>query len=447
MFFIRSSMKKLAFLVMPLLIWGCSDNITNQNLSEEQLNSLLDSLKIAAYDSIYPEVYSDLDSSKQAFLDSLKTAAYDSIYPELYDSIYNDIYTQSTIHSLSASVYIIKEDIYTAFANQYPLMYKDAGYPISVDVKNNCSSSSWIEVSSLTQDYSSYALSSSCSAKKVVVKTWVDGFSDTTSVTQTVSNSSSTRFSPTIHFLPEKYIPLTAPVQTHFQIRAYALENDREILFFSSSEPTTIHPMQINGAEYTIVENRNWWWGVWVTPGMDSLQNILDDLSKKLPDGTVKVYQKYSDDKSIAQSSSRIVKAVFEVLQARGIHYIQNESAGSNGQKIKYPIEVLRTRGGLCIETTVLFASILEALGMQTFIVSVPGHTFVGWRTEKDSNTLDFVETTLIDHETSTYKYANNSAIERYNEEVDAGTFESGESELIDIEKVRKYGIMPNDIP
>lgn len=100
-------MKKLAFLVTPLLIWGCSDNITNQNLSEEQLNSLLDSLKIAAYDSIYPEVYSDLDSSKQAFLDSLKTAAYDSIYPELYDSIYNDIYTQSTIHSLSASVYIV----------------------------------------------------------------------------------------------------------------------------------------------------------------------------------------------------------------------------------------------------------------------------------------------------------------------------------------------------
>ena len=141
MFFIRSSMKKLAFLVMPLLIWGCSDNITNQNLSEEQLNSLLDSLKIAAYDSIYPEVYSDLDSSKQAFLDSLKTAAYDSIYPELYDSIYNDIYTQSTIHSLSASVYIIKEDIYTAFANQYPLMYKNSEYPISVNVKNDCSSS------------------------------------------------------------------------------------------------------------------------------------------------------------------------------------------------------------------------------------------------------------------------------------------------------------------
>ena len=60
----RRFMKKLVTLTLPFLIWCCSDNITNQNLSEEQLNSLLDSLKIAAYDSIYPEVYSDLDSSK-----------------------------------------------------------------------------------------------------------------------------------------------------------------------------------------------------------------------------------------------------------------------------------------------------------------------------------------------------------------------------------------------
>ncbi len=47
----------------------------------------------------------------------------------------------------------------------------------------------------------------------------------------------------------------------------------------------------------------------------------------------------------------------------------------------------------------------------------------------------------------STFEHANSSATDRYNEEVNAGTFESGESELIDIEKVRQYGIMPNDIP
>ena len=179
---------------------------------------------------------------------------------------------------------------------------------------------------------------------------------------------------------------------------------------------------------------------------MDSIPNILNDLKKKLPEGSVKIYQKYSDDETIAESSKRVVKAVYEVLQARKITYLQNNGAGSTGQKINYPIEVLRSRDGLCIETAALFASVLEALGMQVFIVHIPEHAFVGWRTDKNSNTLDFVETTLIGGE-STFSYANKSGIDKFNAQKEAGNFESGEAELIDIEAVRKYGIMPNDIP
>lgn len=387
------------------------------------------------YNALFDNAFSSswMDSTREALIDSLKRADYDSLYSKLYDSVYYDIYSQSVIKNLDADPYTAKDDIYTAFANQYPLMYKDftKPYPISIRVRNTCSYYSTIP----------------CSYKKILVKAWVEDFSDTGSVTGFVNPDTSEIFAPQIRFKPEKYLDLTAPVQAQFQVRAYALENDHEILFYAASEPTTIHPVQINGAEFQGVENRNWWFAVWVTPGMDSLQNILNDLSAKLPDGTVKVYQKYTEDKDIATSSKRVIQAVFEVLQSRQINYVQNNGAGSIGQKINYPIEVLRSRDGLCIETTVLFASILEALGMQAFIVSVPGHAFVGWRVDKDSDTLDFVETTLIKYETTTFNYANSSAIDRYNEEVDAGTFESGESELIDIEKVRKYGIMPNDIP
>lgn len=417
------------------------DSLANA-IRSEITGTLWDSLYAKPYiDTVYNALFNNafssswMDSTRKALIDSLKRADYDSIYSKLYDSVYYDIYSQSVIKNLEASSYTVKENIYTAFANQYPLMYKNFTfpYPISIQVRNTCQSS--------------YYSTTSCSGKKILVKTWVDNFSDTGSVTDIVSQNSSEIFAPQIRFKPENYLDLKAPVQAQFQVRAYALENDHEILFYASSEPTTIHPVQINGAEYQGVENRNWWWAVWVTPGMDSLQNILDDLSEKLPDGTVKVYQKYTGDKNVAASSKRVVQAVFEVLQSRHINYVQNNNAGSRGQKINYPIEVLRSRDGLCIETTVLFASILEALGMQAFIVSVPGHAFVGWRVDEDSDTLDFVETTLIRSETTTFKYANSSAIDRYNEEVDAGTFKSGESELIDIEKVRKYGIMPNDIP
>lgn len=421
------------------------DSLANV-IRSEITGTLWDSLYAKPYiDSVYNALFNNafssswMDSTREALIDSLKRGDFDSLYSKLYDSVYYDIYSQSVIKHLEASSYTVKEDIYTAFANQYPLMYKNftgssgTSYPvpISIRVRNTCS----------------YYSTTSCSEKKILVKAWVDNFSDTGSVTDVVSQNSTEIFAPQIHFKPESYLDLKAPTQAQFQVRAYALENDHEILFYASSESTTIHPVQINGWELAGVEHRWWWKAVWVTPGMDSLQNILDDLSEKLPDGTVKVYQKYSADKNIAASSKRVVKAVFEVLQSRHINYVENDGAGSLGQKINYPIEVLRSRDGLCIETTALFASILEALGMQTFIVSVPSHAFVGWRVDKNSDTLDFVETTLIGSKTSTFKYANSSAIDRYNEEVDAGTFESGESELIDIQIVRLYGIMPNDIP
>jgi hypothetical protein len=94
-----------------------------------------------------------------------------------------------------------------------------------------------------------------------------------------------------------------------------------------------------------------------------------------------------------------------------------------------------------------LFASILEALGMQALIVEVPGHAFVGWRVEKDSKILDFMETTMLGNPDATADQANLSAQLKYADEVEDGHFESGESRVIDISKAREFGVLPNDIP
>ena len=303
--------------------------------------------------------------------------------------------------------------------------------PVSIKVRNECSSG---------------FNSAPCDWKKIMVKAWIPDWTDTGIVTGFVNPDTTDLFAPPLTFDMVKAVKLTAPEKVNIQIQAYALENDHEILFYSASEPTTLHPVQVNGSELVGVKERNNWFAVWVTPNMDSIPNILNDLKKKLPNGTVKVYQKYEDDATVAESSKRVVQAVYEVLQARKINYVQNDRAGSIGQKINYPIETLRLKQGVCIETATLFASILEALGMQVFIVNIPDHAFVGWRIDKDSNTLDFVETTLIGG-TSTFAYANNSGIEKFNEQVDAGNFDSGDAELIDIEAIRKYGIIPNDIP
>ena len=418
-------------------------------IRSEVTESLWDTLYAKPYvDTVYKILFDNafgtawMDSTRQALVDSLKQADYDSLYAALYDSVYYDIYSQSVIKQLQGYTWTVKENINLAFANQYPLMYKDyvgsSGdiypVPVSVIVRNECPSAI------------SFFDTEPCNWKKIMVKAWITDWTDTGSVTGFVNPDTTDVFAPPLTFDMTKAVKLTAPEKVNIQIRAYALENDHEILFYSASEPTTLYPVQVNGSELQGVKNRNWWFAAWVTPNMDSIPNILNDLKKKLPEGTVKVYQKYSDDETVAESSKRVVQAVYEVLQARKITYLQNNGAGSTGQKINYPIEVLRSRDGLCIETAVLFASILEALGMQVFIVNIPEHAFVGWRTDKNSNTLDFVETTLIGG-TSTFAYANSSGIEKFNEQLDAGNFESGDAELIDIEAVREYGIVPNDIP
>ncbi len=430
-----------------------ADPVTLDSLAtavrEEVTKSLWDTLYAKPYvDTVYKILFKNafgtawMDSTRHALVDSLKQADYDSLYAALYDSVYYDIYSQSIIRQINAYKWTVKEDINLAFANQYPLMYKDfmgkSGekhpVPVSIKVRNTCPSSM------------SFFDTEPCNWKKIMVKAWIPDWTDTGSVTGFVNPDTTAVFAPPLIFDMIKAVKLTAPEKVNIQIQAYALENDHEILFYSASEPITLHPVQVNGWELEGLKNRNRWYGVWVTPNMDSIPNILNDLKKKLPEGTVKVYQKYDEDASMAESSKRVVQAVYEVLQARKINYVQNDRAGSPGQKINYPIETLRQKQGVCIETAVLFASILEALGMQVFIVNIPDHAFVGWRTDKNSNTLDFVETTLIGG-TSTFAYANNSGIEKYTEQVDAGNFESGAAELIDIEAIREYGIVPNDIP
>lgn len=125
----------------------------------------------------------------------------------------------------------------------------------------------------------------------------------------------------------------------------------------------------------------------------------------------------------------------------------KNNGVGSPSQKVNYPIEVLRSRDGLCIETTHLFASIFEALGMQPVIVEIPGHAFVGWRTDLNSNIVDFLETTMIANKNATFTEALNKGNSTFDAEKEAGNFDTGVSSFVDVEQTRIYGVRPNNIP
>ncbi|MEA1964394.1 MAG: hypothetical protein U9O41_04605, partial [Candidatus Aerophobetes bacterium] len=46
------------------------------------------------------------------------------------------------------------------------------------------------------------------------------------------------------------------------------------------------------------------------------------------------------------------------------------------GQDVKYPRNVLRDKSGTCVDLAILYASVCQAVGLQTILVFVPGHCF-----------------------------------------------------------------------
>ena len=422
------------------------DSVRQTLIDSLYAETYVDSVYKSSFDSAFSEAW--LDSARQAMIDSLKEADYDSLYNKLYDSVYSDIYRQSIIRTLYAEDGGAKDEIYGAYANQYSLMYKDyplvlpngdsVPMPFPVMIENRCDS-----------------LAEFCDARKVMVKSWISNFTDTATVSGIVDINDTLILSPVFHFDENKLYALSSPKQTIRQVQVYALENDDAILFYSESKPVTIHPMQVFGNEL-ISENPAFpdirpWIGAWVTPMSDSITKIINEVAQKLPDGQLMVYQKYDADATVFGSSERVVQAVFEVLQTRNIKYVQNTGAASLGQKVNYPVETLRKKQGICLETAVLFASVLERLGYKTSVMLIPGHAFVGWLPEQLAtptfDDFNVIETTMIGDKNATFLDARLAGINRYYDPLGDESYDTEEVTNIPVWLVREIGIMPNNIP
>ena len=426
---------------------GVSVNVDSlANVVRGEIKSQLwDSLQNQRFiDSVYNALYSDafsqswLDSSRQALLDSLEANAKDSLYNALYDEIYADLSARDIQRYVYAYTYYSKSSFNGAFVNQYSLMYKDyinSGKPLPVPV-------------------AVYAKNTDKQWYPIIVKSWVDNFSDTGSVQFLLNPSKDTITGPKIIFNQQKLLALTTPVQATLQIRAYVLAYGKEIPLLVDSEIVEIHPMQIYGSELLNIfpENRYMWRSVFVTPNMDSIQGLHDEISAKLKtlggNGSILGYQAGTFG-SIANAVDAQVQAVYEVLSKKGILYVSNSNAGSPGQKIKYPVEVLRSKNANCIEGAQLFAAILESISLQPAIIGIPGHAFLAWKTSENGSEYNFLETTVAWGETpSTYSYAKNSGKGKFEENFEANnTPKNEQSTIIDIKDARKLGIMPNAIP
>ena len=95
------------------------------------------------------------------------------------------------------------------------------------------------------------------------------------------------------------------------------------------------------------------------------------------------------------------VFAIWYLFQRLGFTYssITTPSGFSDkvqSQTVRFLEDSVRTRQSNCIDGTVLFASILRKIGIEPFIVSIPGHAFLGFWMDNERKVPGFLETTAM---------------------------------------------------
>jgi len=178
----------------------------------------------------------------------------------------------------------------------------------------------------------------------------------------------------------------------------------------------------------------------WVTPNAKAVEKFITDAKKRLPKGS-----SFSGPQSATMPQ---VKAIYDELKARGYSYVMDPpllAESTFSQRTRLPSEVLKSTNAQCIEGAILFATLIEAIGVKPYVIRIPGHAFVGWElSPKDGakpGTINFVETTAV-HDAD-FDGAVKYAQKEFDEQKKTKAFEQKRSFIVDIGAMRAAGITP----
>ena len=182
----------------------------------------------------------------------------------------------------------------------------------------------------------------------------------------------------------------------------------------------------------------------WVTP-----QKVEVERIKRQAINYYSRFNGYQDGTS--ESVREQARAIFLALRDTGFVYAHSTLSwkikpDQITQKVSLPRECLEN--GMCtncLDGAVLFASILELSGIEPLLVLVPGHAFVGWRVEPETEDYEFLETSLI--HTGDFEQAQSSALRLYEDARTHDYFgnqlfdDDGFARLIDVKRYRQEKI------
>jgi len=145
----------------------------------------------------------------------------------------------------------------------------------------------------------------------------------------------------------------------------------------------------------------------------------------------------------------RELEAIWNALKERGFAYSSITRPSVNRDKV-YTQHVrligdsIKTAQANCVDGSVLFASVFRKLGLDPFLISIPGHMFLGVYLDGEHSDFACIETTMLSSSTfAEAVQAGNEQFKKHHDELTAEDSNDPNYALIDIDAARKMGILP----
>jgi hypothetical protein len=138
-----------------------------------------------------------------------------------------------------------------------------------------------------------------------------------------------------------------------------------------------------------------WMFAAYVNENHPMLDKILQEALETKIVGAFKVATHEHDE------TLRQVFALWSALQKRGVQYSSttNTPGGSEtvqSQFVRFVDQSLTNTQANCVDGSVLFASLLRKISIEPFLVTVPGHMYVGFYLGAGKSRFVALETTLL---------------------------------------------------
>jgi hypothetical protein len=176
---------------------------------------------------------------------------------------------------------------------------------------------------------------------------------------------------------------------------------------------------------------------VLATPHADAVQKVISAAARATPWNEILGYQEFKGYSHLEILDYQM-RAVYNVLQNLGVTYVSTTTTftSTQAQRVRLPVQTLSDNSGNCIETTLLFDAIFEAIGFHTYFVFITGHVYLAVQEWPDSDQVVPLETTMLGF--GTYDQARSTGLDEYRKAPDDPNYLQ-----VDVQKVRNADIEP----